>query len=421
MQTVERTAKGSCVGPDNRNLALARYGARTDGETLFFYCKPRFQEETNTCLPLARESGKEVVCFVRERIQRFLDAGANEGSKRSIETTSVTISLDRNLPNITAVDGKLRPLTPSSYKTLETLFEEAGDDVSLEDVYSRTHNGSFSPDGAERTVAVQIKRLRDELGSDDCIESIERYGYRINTPVPEPGQNGEQRESSLTVQTTAARVTLDERLRNKIWVDGVCKTVSPIEYAFVRALMKKNGDYLRYEDIYKEIHKDETYLPSDYFNSLKITAHRIKTKLGNLPLIEKIKEVGYRLDTPVTEPGPDDEQRASVRTLHTNLGRITLDEGKHKVILDGQVIPLSVKEFDYLQAFIKTPNVPLTQTQLYQLAYPKDSPVPTDVTNIVNNAVKKINRKFGHSRKKRFINFNAEKGHMLVAENKEAA
>lgn len=410
MQRVESTINGPCDAPNGRRANTARYEAQQDGETLLF-----------TCPRLAGESGKEVVCFVRERIQGLLDGGIHEGSTLSLRTPSVTIGIDRELPNVATVDGELRQLTPDSYKTLQALTHDGEEDVSFEDIYSRTHQRTLKPNTVKRNVMMQIKRLKKELGSEDCIEPIENYGYRINTQVAEPGQDGEKRESNSTIQTAAARVTIDEKFKNKVWIDGVCKYMSLNEYAFVRALMKKKGDYIRHEDFYKEIFDDKTYLPANYLNKMVVLAFHVKERLGDISVVDHIWEVGYRMDTPPTEPSQDGEQRASVITRHTNLGRVTIDKGKYKAFLNGNVIPLTTSEFEYLQVFMKTPNVRLTQTQLYRLVYPEAPSVPSNVDDQVNSRVYKINRKFGHKREKKFIKTSPTYGHMFIAKREEAA
>lgn len=417
-------ARGNCDGPGGRNITEAHPTAQSRGQRLIFSCPGRYREENQTCNPLPGETGGPVDCFVATWYRELLEGrNANLEPKRSvITTTGRTIGIDSRIPHAASVDKELRPLTDMSYSTLEALVQGHGEDVSFADIYRKTHPDSASiPHIINTTIGVQISRLRQKLGDKNYIESVSAYGYRIATPLIEPGQDGEQRPSAQTVQTETARISVDEKLRNKIWVNGELKKVTPDIYKFITALMKKGGDYISYEDLHFELHPDDVNLPGGYLHNLIQIALKTKKSLGNLDVFENVRENGYRMTVPITDSGRDTELQPSVITVQTQLGTVVLYENKHIVTLNGTPIHLQPKEFNYLTAFLKHPDTVLTFEQLYLLAHPTEFVTPADVNKKVRANVTIINRKFGHTRERRFIKNKFTEGYILVTNTEDEA
>lgn len=75
-------------------------------------------------------------------------------------------------------DGKEITLTPREYALLEILILNKNLALSRDKLLELVWGYDY--DGEERTVDVHIQRLRKKLGWEDLIETVFKYGYRLN-------------------------------------------------------------------------------------------------------------------------------------------------------------------------------------------------------------------------------------------------
>lgn len=90
------------------------------------------------------------------------------------------IELDDGKKEVT-LDGELKSLTRTEYDILKLLMENAGKVLSPQDIYVKVWNDN--PYGAENTVAVHVRHLREKLEYNPAepryIKSIWGRGYKM--------------------------------------------------------------------------------------------------------------------------------------------------------------------------------------------------------------------------------------------------
>lgn len=100
----------------------------------------------------------EVLARVRSQLRRYMQLGSG-----SIRPTSIVIGgieLDDELKRVT-VDGDEVHLSPTEYDILRLFMQSPGKVFSPKDIYRTVWNDS--PVGAEGTVAVHIRHLREKI------------------------------------------------------------------------------------------------------------------------------------------------------------------------------------------------------------------------------------------------------------------
>jgi DNA-binding response OmpR family regulator len=92
------------------------------------------------------------------------------------------LCLDDETKTVT-VDGETASLTPREYEILKLLMKSPGKVFPPREIYRRVWNEE--PYGAESTVAVHIRHLREKLEIDPAnpryIKAVWGQGYKIDT------------------------------------------------------------------------------------------------------------------------------------------------------------------------------------------------------------------------------------------------
>ncbi len=100
----------------------------------------------------------EVMARVKSQLRRYMSLGG--GAVKPSVLTVGGIELDDNAKIVT-VDGDTVNLTPTEYDILKLFMENTDTVFSPKDIYRRVWNDS--PIGAEGTVAVHIRHLREKI------------------------------------------------------------------------------------------------------------------------------------------------------------------------------------------------------------------------------------------------------------------
>ena len=120
----------------------------------------------------------EVLARVRSQLRRYTLLGAAQ-IKQSCLTVG-GISMDDSSKTVT-VDGEPAALTPTEYDILKLLMENPGQVFHPRDIYKRVWKDE--PYGAESTVAVHIRHLREKLEINPAepryIKAVWGQGYKM--------------------------------------------------------------------------------------------------------------------------------------------------------------------------------------------------------------------------------------------------
>lgn len=120
----------------------------------------------------------EVLARVRSQLRRYTMLGAAQ-IKQSCLTVG-GISMDDSSKTVT-VDGEPAALTPTEYDILKLLMENPGQVFHPRDIYKRVWKDE--PYGAESTVAVHIRHLREKLEINPAepryIKAVWGQGYKM--------------------------------------------------------------------------------------------------------------------------------------------------------------------------------------------------------------------------------------------------
>ena len=100
----------------------------------------------------------EVLARVRSQLRRYMKLGG--GSVKPSQIAIGGIELDDNYKKVT-IDGEEASLTPTEFEILKLLMQNPGKVFSPAEIYRRVWNEA--PLGAENTVAVHIRHLREKL------------------------------------------------------------------------------------------------------------------------------------------------------------------------------------------------------------------------------------------------------------------
>ena len=122
----------------------------------------------------------ELLARVRSQLRRYLQLGG--GKARESVLTIGAVSLDDASKTVT-VDGEPVSLTPREYEILKLLMQNPGRVFHPRDLYRKVWNEE--PFGAESTVAVHIRHLREKLEIDPAspryIRAVWGQGYKIQS------------------------------------------------------------------------------------------------------------------------------------------------------------------------------------------------------------------------------------------------
>lgn len=101
----------------------------------------------------------EVLARVRSQLRRYMQLGGNTGSSNNSIIIG-NIELNDTSKEV-KVDGDDINLTPTEYEILKLLMKHPGEVFSPKDIYRKVWNDA--PYGAESTVAVHIRHLREKI------------------------------------------------------------------------------------------------------------------------------------------------------------------------------------------------------------------------------------------------------------------
>ncbi len=120
----------------------------------------------------------ELLARVRSQLRRYLQLGGGEAQGETLKLGG--IELDNKCKLVTR-DGEPVSLTPREYDILKFLLQHPGEVFSPGELYRRIWNAE--PFGAESTVAVHIRHLREKLeivpAQPRYIKAVWGQGYKI--------------------------------------------------------------------------------------------------------------------------------------------------------------------------------------------------------------------------------------------------
>lgn len=120
----------------------------------------------------------ELCARVRSQLRRYMQLGGGKADDGAL--TIGPISLDEKAKEVTR-DGETVALTPTEYEILRFLMRHAGEVFSPRELYRRVWNGE--PYGAENTVSVHIRHIREKLEVDPAeprwIKAVWGQGYKF--------------------------------------------------------------------------------------------------------------------------------------------------------------------------------------------------------------------------------------------------
>lgn len=122
----------------------------------------------------------ELQARVKSQLRRYMQLGGGQIQQNKDTYTIGGIELDDGKKEVT-LDGELKSLTRTEYDILKLLMENAGKVLSPQDIYVKVWNDN--PYGAENTVAVHVRHLREKLEYNPAepryIKSIWGRGYKM--------------------------------------------------------------------------------------------------------------------------------------------------------------------------------------------------------------------------------------------------
>ena len=125
----------------------------------------------------------ELLARVRSQLRRYLQLGGGQTRESVLRIGGV--ELDDRSKQVT-VDGEPVSLTPREYDILKLLMQSPGEVFAPKTIYRRVWNEE--PYGAESTVAVHIRHLREKLEIDPAapryIKAVWGQGYKFDQKDP---------------------------------------------------------------------------------------------------------------------------------------------------------------------------------------------------------------------------------------------
>lgn len=120
----------------------------------------------------------EVIARVRAQLRRYAYFG---GMEKKEDVASVGgLELDDSGKNVT-LNGEVVPLTPTEYEIMKLFMQNPGKVFSSKDIYSAVW--SSDPMGAEGTIAVHIRHLREKIEIDPAnpryLKVVWGKGYKL--------------------------------------------------------------------------------------------------------------------------------------------------------------------------------------------------------------------------------------------------
>ena len=125
----------------------------------------------------------ELMARVKSQIRRYTLLGASTGKVAEDDSVLVIggIELNDKSKEVT-LDGELVNLTPLEFDILKLLMTHKGEVLSPRDIYEKVWNDTVI--GAESTVAVHIRHLREKLEYDSAnpryLKAVWGHGYKMD-------------------------------------------------------------------------------------------------------------------------------------------------------------------------------------------------------------------------------------------------
>ena len=120
----------------------------------------------------------ELCARVRSQLRRYMQLGGGKADDGTL--TIGPICLDEKAKEVRR-DGETIALTPTEYEILRFLMRHAGEVFPPRELYRRVWNGE--PYGAENTVSVHIRHIREKLELDPAeprwIKAVWGQGYKF--------------------------------------------------------------------------------------------------------------------------------------------------------------------------------------------------------------------------------------------------
>ncbi len=123
----------------------------------------------------------EVLARVRSQLRRYMQLGSSGAAPSGVYTVG-GITLDDRQKTVT-LDGEHISLTPTEYDILRLMMRRAGEVLSPAEIYKNVWKDA--PYGAESTIAVHIRHLREKIEIDPAepryLKVVWGKGYRLET------------------------------------------------------------------------------------------------------------------------------------------------------------------------------------------------------------------------------------------------
>ena len=127
----------------------------------------------------------ELMARVKSQLRRYTMLGAQNGKMDIVNTDTITIGgieLNDKSKEVT-LDGNPVSLTPLEYDILKLLMTHKGEVLSPRDIYENVWKETVI--GAESTVAVHIRHLREKLEYDSAnpryLKAVWGHGYKMES------------------------------------------------------------------------------------------------------------------------------------------------------------------------------------------------------------------------------------------------
>ncbi len=130
----------------------------------------------------------ELIARVHSHLRRYMEFGGNQEKKHE-QLMIGTIMMD-DTEKLVSVDGNPISLTPKEYEILKLFMQNPGVLFSPKEIYRRIWHGA--PYGAEGTVAVHIRHLREKIEISPAepryLKALWGQGYKIEKEISSSGK-----------------------------------------------------------------------------------------------------------------------------------------------------------------------------------------------------------------------------------------
>ncbi len=125
-------------------------------------------------------SPMELLARVKSQLRRYFQLGSNMAKEEQSVCTVGGVTLNDKTKAV-SVDGEPVSLTPTEYEILKLLMQHPGEVFSPREIYRCVWNNA--PYGAESTVAVHIRHLREKIEIDPAepryLKVVWAQGYKM--------------------------------------------------------------------------------------------------------------------------------------------------------------------------------------------------------------------------------------------------